>query len=1020
MKRFLVFIFSLVFVVLAAIVFVPSFIDWSVYKDQATSQVHEMTGLDLEIGGGLGFSILPSPRFYIEQAHVNAPEGSKDDVLASFERLEVNVALSPLLKGKIKVSSLTLIKPKVSLQMLTNGKINAITPEIEALIGGKAKQDQESQGAVVKGSGGLDISLDQIRIKEGSFSYLDSKSNALTAVQNINMDLSAQSLQGPFAAQGSLFYQGNALNIDVKTDKYATEEMIISPKIKLSLQPGNLTLDYNGVISFGEEGVSVQGQTYLGVERFVKALSQNGLDIGVLREGELSAKGLLTADAKSLSYKNINVLLNEQPLSANLNLSFSPFSYKVDLKTPEGINVASLLNDGHGVKKVNASIKASGDMGKTTFKISPFKIDGHEAKVSGDYQSFEKGKRPKLKLDIKSSKIDYDQIALNMQKPPSGSNSKSGSAGAISASLPMDIDLSAELKEVIWQKKKIKGLSLKGKLAQNRVTLDSLSVQDIAHSSIKASGEVANLELLSGITAYIDMSSPDIRELASWFNVDTTSWPEKVKKANVKLKATGSSESVDVTSNISSMDAQVIAKGQVKTPFSKPSVNGLVLQLKHKNMAQALQMFGNVSIKDKNLHKPLDFYANIFQSGNVYKLNDIKGDLSGISVTGSAEFDLSGKVPSVSGKLDFGKITLQSVVNKNTSANSKAGSSNAYAERWSKVAINTSALHFINADLALSAEAINYGAWPLVDPKMNLKLRSGALEITDLKAGVFDGNIALSSHVKALNEPRAPIHFENKSKFNDVDLGKLSKALIGTKLVDVSGKGSLDLNIKSSGVSPAALIYDLGGAGKVSGTNIILDGVDVERFVRALSDESKPGDTVMGLWKGSTKGGKTAFDTLDGGFVIENGVVKVKDITLDGKTAKIVTNGDINLPKWTLSTKHSLSINGTEEKPSDVPPFEVTFSGSLENPSQTFGQGLLKDYLNRKLQRKLSELLSNKLGRPSNDNAANGSPAAASETNTEQPEPAPAQENQSDSATQPDLEDVAEDAIRGVLEGLLR
>ena len=102
MKRFFAFAFSLFILVIAAAMIVPSFIDWSVYRDQAAQVVREKTGLDLVINGSVGFSVIPTPRFYIEQAALNTED---EKLLASFERLEVNLELAPLFNKQIKVSS---------------------------------------------------------------------------------------------------------------------------------------------------------------------------------------------------------------------------------------------------------------------------------------------------------------------------------------------------------------------------------------------------------------------------------------------------------------------------------------------------------------------------------------------------------------------------------------------------------------------------------------------------------------------------------------------------------------------------------------------------------------------------------------------------------------------------------------------------------------------------------------------------------------------------------------------------
>ena len=991
MKRFFAFAFSLLILLIAAAVIVPSFIDWSAYKDQAAQVVREKAGLDLVIKGKVGFSLIPTPRLYVEEAALNTID---EKPLVAFERLEVNVELAPLFNKQVKVSSLTLVKPQIALEKLHNGKLNIMTPEIETLSNGEKSGAVEGQA--IAQTPAFDMSLDEIRIKDGVFTYTDTTTRKQTKVQYINMDLSAQSLAGPFDARGSMFYEGRGLNVDAKIARYDSENKLISSKVKLVLQPGDINIEYDGVVSLeGENGASLQGQTKIYVEDITRALAKQGIKPQQLeiKSGAFSAKGLLTADTKFLSYKDVAVKLNQQALSSDLLVTLSPLSYDLTLNTLKDsqLDLTALLTNSYGFKKSDIQVSVSGKPQKVMLKSAVIKLDDMTMSVSGSYEAPEE-KRAQLSLNAKMSKLDYDKLlAIMPESPAKGSGGKAHPGWSLQenagpAELPMDVTVTAEIDELIWQKKKIKNITTKVRATQNRVILDTLKIEDLGKANLKASGEIWDIAKLEGITAYLDLDSPDIKELANWMAVDTSAWPQKVKKANIKIKATGSSQVMDMTANVASLDGKLIAGGKINNPLSKPAFSNLELQIKHDNMAQALQMFTGADISDKNLRKSLDFYTKVSQAGKIYTLEGIKGSLSGTSVEGTAELDLSGKTPNIKAELNLGTIKLESVVNKKTKTSSSTNKTtqSSGTQRWSKEAINASAFHAANLDLKVSARAIDYGAWPLSEPKMTLKLKNGVLEISDLAAGIFGGQISAASGVQVANEERALLHFESTSTFSNVDLGQLSKALIGTKLVDISGTGSMDLSLETSGVSPAALIYDLGGQGKVEGSNILLKGVDVAKFVRALSDETKPGDTLLGVWKGSTKGGQTMFETLIGAFTIQNGVVNISSMTLDGQTAKVETTGKIDLPKWMLSTKHPMSVKGTDAEGAPIPPFEISFSGPLDNPSQTFGQGLLQDYLQRKIQRKLNKLLTEKLGLPGAHNNTNNN-APGTNTPSEQP-----------------------------------
>src|SRR5690606_25014728 len=100
------------------------------------------------------------------------------------------------------------------------------------------------------------------------------------------------------------------------------------------------------------------------------------------------------------------------------------------------------------------------------------------------------------------------------------------------------------------------------------------------------------------------------------------------------------------------------------------------------------------------------------------------------------------------------------------------------------------------------------------------------------------------------------------------------------------------------------------------------------------------------------------FDTLDGAFTINEGVVNLQKMDLDGTQAKIATRGTVDLPRWMLATTHEITLY----ERTDIPPFKININGPLDNPGQTFAQGVLNDYINRKVERKIQNLITDKLG----------------------------------------------------------
>ena len=158
----------------------------------------------------------------------------------------------------------------------------------------------------------------------------------------------------------------------------------------------------------------------------------------------------------------------------------------------------------------------------------------------------------------------------------------------------------------------------------------------------------------------------------------------------------------------------------------------------------------------------------------------------------------------------------------------------------------------------------------------------------------------------------------------------------------------------------------------MDGKNIVMEGFDLTKFANAMSAESRPGETVQGLFGSATKGGTTSFDTLDGAFNINQGIIDITKLDLDGKLNSLTTVGTVNLPAWTLKTAHTITVKPTVEGAEPIPPFTVNISGSLSNPTNTLGQGILSDYLNRKIQRKVGNLIEDKFGKELEDKGLGG------------------------------------------------
>jgi AsmA family protein len=124
MRKVLLILAGVIVVVVIGIVIVISQVDVSEYKEQALAQVEKATVRKASIDGDLDLSISLTPAIVAEGVRfANADWGSRPD-MATIKRIEVKVALIPLLTGAVEVQRFILIEPDVLLEKNAAGKGN--------------------------------------------------------------------------------------------------------------------------------------------------------------------------------------------------------------------------------------------------------------------------------------------------------------------------------------------------------------------------------------------------------------------------------------------------------------------------------------------------------------------------------------------------------------------------------------------------------------------------------------------------------------------------------------------------------------------------------------------------------------------------------------------------------------------------------------------------------------------------------------------------------------------------------
>ena len=760
----------------------------------------------------------------------------------------------------------------------------------------------------------------------------------------------------------------------------------------------DLALSVPGVIYKGQ----VLKDIRVGVQNTDKTFAAT-LDAGnIPGQGQIQATGALSFAEKSRSQKTQKDIYSD-PVAV-FELKGQTQNLPVTVQSFTGQSNLPLVKDAkRGVFEFAGKVKPSG----LSLDKGVINMDEAAYSVSGAWAGQKDSPRSLLKAKVVAGSVDFDSLGGSGGAP----NGSDPFKPLKTLALPYDVDVDMTVNDAVLQGHEVKGLKLSGSLRPNVLKISKLAADSFVGSSLNVSGAVEDLKNLSGLRLDVALNTPDPYKFAGAFKVDTASWPKGLGTTKASVKASGDLNTLDVDAAVEAFGGSVGVAGKVSNPMGQMEIGGLALKIKHSNMAKALNALAPGAPNYVSLAKPMSFTADLAMNGKVTELKNIKADLAGANTTGGIRIDASGAKPNVAGTLRISDLVLKSA--KSGSSGSSAGQSGGVSGsssggKWSSAAMDTGWLHAANANFDIAANSITYETWDLKKPALKMTIQNGAMNISDLQAGLYDGQIGLTAAVSSTG-PKAPMSVKSAAKIDNINLGALAKALAGSSRIQATGAVSLDFDVSGSGGSQKALVSSLGGGANLSGTNVVMRGFDLAGLAQALAESNKPLPRIQQILSASTSGGETAFDTIKGAYVIESGVVNISSMAMDGSAALIASSGNVSLPKWYMNTNHQITLKNAP----DVDPVDVEIKGSLDNPGNTFGKGLFEGFVTKRITEKLPELLGDDVADKLQQFgifAPKQEPAAG--------EPAPANDNVVPAQQPQQIK--PEEAIEGLLKGLLQ
>lgn len=212
MKKVLLILGLIVVLAAGGISVYISMIDWNQHKDKIAAQFNDITGKRVVFEGPVSFTLLPSPNLTATDIKVYNPDGtSEDKPLATIKSLIADLSLGPLLKGNFEVKMMSLVEPEIWFKVMPGGKLNWQTPMTEA-----QKTNLEN----------VEISLDSVTLEKARVNFEDEKHGINTQLDNLNGEVIAESVFGPYRIEGSYLKgkspEGFAISLGQFSESFAT------------------------------------------------------------------------------------------------------------------------------------------------------------------------------------------------------------------------------------------------------------------------------------------------------------------------------------------------------------------------------------------------------------------------------------------------------------------------------------------------------------------------------------------------------------------------------------------------------------------------------------------------------------------------------------------------------------------------------------------------------------------------------------------------------------------------------
>lgn len=210
--------------VLFSALLIPYFVDWTDFRRDFEDQASRILGKKVVVHGRVEARLLPFPSVTLHD--VRAGTDADGSPLIQVARFSMDAELAPFLSGEARIFDMRIEEPKAKIRLLKDGTLDWMR-------GSRAEIPART------------VVLESVQIEGGQIEFIDEQSGRNRVVTRLNADMSANSLAGPWKAEGRAAVDGHPCSFSLSSSEpdYTNGRMGLRIRVVPDEHPVEVDLD---------------------------------------------------------------------------------------------------------------------------------------------------------------------------------------------------------------------------------------------------------------------------------------------------------------------------------------------------------------------------------------------------------------------------------------------------------------------------------------------------------------------------------------------------------------------------------------------------------------------------------------------------------------------------------------------------------------------------------------------------------------------------------------------------------